>query len=287
MNELFNIKELMTRGDATEGSLLIEKKIYDTLIDPVVRTRIGRQLAAIYVGPAAIPGSSYDVDLTTVKTMKMRKIAEGASITLQEVEVTSFNMKPDKYGVRPMVTKEMQEDGKWDMIAYNLKLAGLEVAYNEDLLIIRDALDGAANTQAGGAAATIADITRAMQYLEDEDHNCTDILVGSEFVNDLRNIDTFTEAQKYGSDEMQQNGFVGKIIGMNVLRFSTNSAPSTTYKKYAYVIDREHAFIIVEKRPVTVEKYDDVIHDLSGAVVTQRIKVRYIRSAAICKITTS
>jgi hypothetical protein len=219
--------------------------------------------------------------------MRVYQVAEGASIPLDVAAYDSFNMKPDKYAVRIAVTKEMMEDGKWNLIEHNLMVAGIEVAENEDLLIIRDALDQAANTQAGGASGTISDITRGMQYLEDSDYTPSTMFVGPEFANDLRNIDTFVEANKLGTREMFETGFVGRIFGMDVLRFSTNVAPSTTYSKYAYIIDKNHAFVIAEKRPVTVENYDDKVHDLSGAVVTQRIKVRQLRAAAICKITTS
>ena len=35
----------------SEGSLLIQKKIYDTLIEAVMKKLIGRQLAAFVIGP--------------------------------------------------------------------------------------------------------------------------------------------------------------------------------------------------------------------------------------------
>lgn len=281
------IKELLQTSAGTEGSKLIEKKIYDTLVEAVEKKHIGRAAAAIVVGPSGIPGSSIDIDLATADSQKVYVVAEGASVPIDVVDYTSFNMKPVKYGVRIPVTKEMMEDGKWDLIEHNIRFAGTKIADNEDLLIIRDALDSASNTQSGGAAITIGDITRAMQYLEDSDYSPTHLIVGAEVANDLRNIDTFVEAQKLGTREMFETGFIGRVYGMDVLRFSTNAAPTTTYSKYAYVIDKQHAYIMAEKRTVTVENYDDAVHDLTGAVVTQRIAVKALRAGAICKITTS
>lgn len=282
-----NIQELLTTAAGTEGSLLIEKKIYDTLIEAVIKKLIGRTHAAIDIPAAQIPGSSIDIDLVTPDSMKVYRVAEGAAIPLDVEAYTSFNMKPDKYAVRIAVTKEMLEDGKWNLIEHNIKTAGTEMAENLDLLIIQDALDHATNTITGGAAITIANITRAMQYLEDEDYEATHMFVGPEVANDIRNIDTFAEANKFGNREMMESGFITKIYGMDVIKFSAKVAPSTTYSKYAYIIDKEHAFVIAEKRGITVENYDDAIHDLSGASVTQRIKVRYMRADAICKITTT
>jgi HK97 family phage major capsid protein len=277
------INEILTTGTGTEGSLLIEKKIYDTLIGAVQKNLIPRDQIATYVAPSGISGSSVDIDYETADSLAVREIAEGAAVPIDVVEYTSQNYKPKKYGVRPLITKEMQEDGKFDLLMQNVERAGKEIAENETALIISDGLDNAANTISGGAAITIANLTRGMQYLEDSDFVPTTLFVGPEVANDLRNIDTFVEADKLGSTEMRMNGFIGKIFGMDVIRVSGNLITSTT----AYIIDKAEAIVLVEKRPVTVEQYDDVTHDMSGAVITQRLKVGYRRSSAICKITTS
>ena len=86
---------------------------------------------------------------------------------------------------------------------------------------------------------------------------------------------------------MLARGFLGIIYGLNVLKFSTNAAPSSTYSKYAYITDKMYAYIIAEKRPVTVENFEMPVYDMSAASVTQRIKVRQLRADAIAKITTA
>ncbi len=278
-----NIKELLTRGSGTEGSLLIPKTIYRTIVDAVDKKRIPRELAAIFIGPTGVPGSSVDIDLEDKDSMQVVKVAEGAPIPIGTVSYSSFNVKPDKYAVRPLITKEMMEDSKWNLMAHNLKRAGKEMGENETTLIITQALDNAGNTVSGGAAITPANITRGIQYLEDNDYEATDMLSGPEVMNDLRNIDTFVEVDKSGSTEALREGMIRRLYGMNVHLISGNLITSTT----SYIIDRAEAFVLVEKRPVTVENYDDFIHDMSGSVVTQRIRARQLRANAICKITTS
>ena len=86
---------------------------------------------------------------------------------------------------------------------------------------------------------------------------------------------------------MLQRGFLGTIYGLNVIKFSTNAAPSSTYSKYAYVTDKMHAYVIAEKRPVTVENFELPVYDMSAATVTQRIRCRQLRASAIAKIETS
>ena len=286
MVEFKAVQELLSTGLGTEGQLLIPRKIHDTLIEEVDKNLIPRSEAAMYFGPGDIPGSSIDVDLVTPNQMNIRIVGEGAEIPIDQTAYTSFNLKPVKWGVALRITKEMLEDGKWNLLSHNLKVSGKRFAEKETELIIQDALDNATNTVTGGAAITIANITSAMQYLDDEDYTPTTLFVGMEVLNDLRNIDTFVEANKVGNTEMLQRGFLGTIYGLNVIKFSTNAAPSSTYSKYAYVTDKMHAYVIAEKRTVTVENFSLPVYDMEAASVTQRLKIRHLRAQAIAKITT-
>ena len=76
------------------------------------------------------------------------------------------------------------------------------------------ALDNAATTVSGGAALVISDITEGMQNLEAEDYTPTTLFVGTEVMNDLRNIDTFVEANKVGNTDMITRGFQGVLYGI-------------------------------------------------------------------------
>ena len=278
------IKSYLGTGTGTEGSLLIAKKIYDTLIAETAKKLIPRSEAAIYLGPADIPGSSVDIDLETPNTLLIREMGEGSEAVMDNQEYTSFNMKPVKYGAVIRITRELIEDAKWNLLERNIMTAGKRAAENENSLIISDALDSASNTVSGGAAVTIPNITRAIQYLEDKDFTATTYFVGNEVVNDLRNIDTFVEYQKVGNTDMLTKGFLGNIYGMNVIQVSSNAGMTSTT---SYVIDKQYAYVIAEKRPFTIEKFKMETFDMEGAVVTQRIKVRYLRADAIAKITSS
>ena len=280
------IQELLNTGKAVEGSLLIVKKIHDTLIEEAAKALIPRSEAALIFTSAQIPGSSIDIDLVTANTMSVKVVAEGAEIPLDEESYTTTNIKPVKYGLAIRITKELMEDSKWNLLEHNIMTAGKRFAENENKLVMT-ALDSAANTVSGGAAVTIANITRAIQYLDDADYNATTLLVGNEVLNDLRNIDTFVEADKLGSTDMIKNGFVGRIYGLNVVRFSTNAAPSSTYAKYAYVFDNSQAYAIAEKRAVTIERFAMPNVDMDAAAITQRITAKILRTSAVAKITSS
>lgn len=277
------VKQLLDTGIGTEGQLLIPRKIHDQLIDEAEKSLLPRSEAAMVFGPAQIPGSSIEVNRFIPNTMDVRVVPEGAEVPLDQAEYNNLNVKPVKYGVAIRITRELMEDSKFDLLRHNVMIAGRRFAENENSLVIT-ALDNADNTVAGGATITIANITRAMQYLDDADYDPTSFAVGMEVLNDLRNIDTFVEFQKVGNTDMLQRGFLGTIYGMNVMKVSTNAGMTTTS---SYVYDRNFAYVIAEKRPITVEGFNLETYDMTGTVVTQRIQVSALRSDSIAKITTT
>lgn len=283
MAEYEYLKEVLGTSLGTEGQLLVVRKIYDTLVDESAKALIPRSEAAIYVGPGEIPGSSIDIDRVVENKAQVRLVGEGAEIPIDQTEYNVLNIKPKKYGLAIRITREMLEDAKWNLLQHNLMIAGKRFAENENSLVIA-ALDTADNTVAGGASVTIANVTRAMQYLDDADKQATSMAVGNEVANDLRNIDTFVEANKAGNTQMLTSGFIGVVYGMNVIRVSTNAGMTATS---AYVYDKNFAYVIAEKRPITVEQFEMPAFDMSAASVTQRIAVSALRTNAIAKITSS
>lgn len=280
------INEYISTEDGTEGTLLIPKLIMPTLVEEVDKTLIPREMAAMVFSPTQIKGSSFTVDLEEPNTLSLRSVGEGAEVPLDNIGFETVTFTPKKYGVAVRITREMMEDSQFELLQRNIRTAGRRFAENETKLILT-ALDGANATTAGGAAITIANIAESMYDVESNDYVPTEFLVGDEVVQDLRNIDTFVEADKAGNTAMLDRGFVGTLFGLNVARFSTNAAPSATYAKYAYIFDRSQAYAIAIKRDLTVENFDLPTYDMEGAVITQRIDVQALRTKAISKITTS
>ena len=282
-----NVQEYLNTGTGTAGTLLFPKNIYKTLIPEVDKALIPRTEAALYMGPADIPGSSITVDFETPNKMKVRKTAEGGSIWLADDEWQSVTFTPVKYSLGLRITSEFEEDNKFPgLVTRIIGKAGKRFAENETSLILT-ALQSASNSISGGSAITIPNITRMMQYLEDSDYEATSFLHGNEILYDLRNIDTFVDFQKVGNTEMLTRGYLGNIYGMNCMKFSTNAAPSSTYSKYAYAFDKSEAYGIAEKRLITVKSFDLDSHDMKAVAITQRLDIQLLRDSAIARVTTS
>ena len=277
------IKELLFTGTGTQGTLLIPRKIYAVLIAEVEKALIPSELAALSIGPDGIPGSSIDINLVVVNSANVRLVSEGAEFHLDNPGYSTVNIRPLKYGLAVKIVRELMEDSQFPLLQQSIQYAGKKIAENENSLLVT-ALDSGANTVSGGATIAIANITRAIQYLEDSDFQATDYLVGIEVANDLRNIDTFVEYDKRGNSEVLDRGFMGTVYGMRVHRVSTNAGMTTTT---SYVVDRGQAYARVEKRPMTVENFTLPLSDMEGAVVSQRIAFALLRTSAVAIITTT
>lgn len=279
------IKEYLSTDDAVAGTLLTPALILPIMVEEVDKALLDRSLAAFVMGPSQLAGSSntFNVNLETPDTMDLREVAEGAEVPLDTQDYETITFTFTKYGVAVRITREMMEDSQFELLQRNVRLAGRRFGENETRLVL-NALEGANTTVTGGAAITIANLTVAMFNVEEENFTPTDFLVGNEVLQDLRNIDTFAEADKWGdSTSFNRTGMVGRIYGLNVHRFSTQVGTATR----AYVLDRDQAYGIAIKRDITVENTTLPTFDMEGAVITQRIDVQLLRATAVGRITTT
>jgi len=278
-------KDAFSSSAGTSGSsYLIPRTLYSELLEDVKKNLVLRALAAKVIGPSSIKGSQVVLTLQTKDSMTVNRVAEGAEIPMDVEEYSSITITPRKYGVRIGISRETIEDAQWDVMSLQLKTAAFELADNEESLIISEldtasGLTGGTRVANSNATLPLTDVTAAIQGLEEEYFTPTDMLVGVEVANDMRNIKEFN-SKEYGDNAISKR-LVGTVWGMNVIVSHNVSA------KYAYVIDRNYAFIIAEKRPVTIERYFDAARDVSFAAVTQRVAASYYRPGAVARIVTT
>lgn len=280
------INEYISRADGTEGTLLIPKLILPTLMEEQEKALIPREMAAEVIGPSQFTGSTMTKNLETPDTMSLRQVGEGAEVVMDNSDFSTVTYTPVKYGVAIRITREMIEDSQFDLKSINLATAGRRFAENETNLVLGQ-LDNAANTVAGGSQVTLANVAEAIFNVEDgEDYMPSDYLIGNEVHQDLMNIDTFVDANKAGNTELMSRGYVGTIFGLNVARYSTNAGVNAVATS-SYVFDRKNAYGIAIARDISVENVTLPTFDMEGAVLTQRIDVKVLRTNAISKITSS
>lgn len=282
------LAEIMTTS--TEPHL-IPSTLYGNLIEAVRKNLILAPLS-MKIGAGSIKGSTLDVVTENRDSSAVHSIGQGQEVPIDLGQTSTFSITPLKYGLRPVVTKEMQEDGQWDMINFNMGLAGYKMADKLDSLLFAQLNAGAAlttddngvtrtaNTVSSSGGLTLPNLASAMELLETDGYKCTDLILHPSVATDVRGIAEFVHADKSGTVNIS-TPLIGNIMGMNV-HVSRNATSN-----YAYIIDRRHALMYAEKRPVTIERYNDVTRDLSGVVVTARWAARYLRPDAMAYIDTS
>ncbi len=275
---------LSTGSTSTGSSVLAPTMVYKTIMEAVRKGLVFRNLAATIIPPAQIPGSAIKVSLQDVDSITVHAVAEGAEIPYDHENYTQRTLTPVKYGVNVGITREMIEDSQFAVALLNAQSAGYALADKEDSLVVAElaSASAAAGHDVANSNATlpITDITEAMQNLENDGYTATHMVIGVEVANDIRNIDTFTEADKAGINDPSR-ALIGTIFGMNVIVSRNVSA------KLAYVIDANKAFAIAEKRPVTLENYDDHSRDMRHVVATMRLAAGYLFAEAVSEITTT
>tara|TARA_A100001201_G_scaffold142907_2_gene142500 strand:+ start:2851 stop:3711 length:861 start_codon:yes stop_codon:yes gene_type:complete len=284
MNKYIKESGILSTGSTSTGSnVLAPTMVYRTLQEAVRKQLVFRPLAALLIGPGEIPGPAVKVSLQDPDSMSVHNVAEGAELPYGQETYSQITITPAKYGVAIGITREMVEDSMFSVMEKNAQTAGYALADKEDQLVVSTLEAG--STAAGHdsqytTSMTLADITTSMALLEADGYTPTDLVVGTTVASDIRNLASLNTANlSITSGDIANIRLIGNIFGMNVI-VSRNLSNATD----AFVIDRNHAFAIAEKRPVTMERFDDFMRDTHNMVATMRIAARYLRGEAISKL---
>jgi len=137
-----------------------------------------------------------------------------------------------------------------------------------------------------GTEMSIYDIANMMKVIEEDDYIPNVLVIHPTQTAELRQIDTFVEADKVGSDIAFQKGFVGKIFGMDVIR-TTKAWVDQTSSQYAWCLDAPQAGVLVVRRPLTMRAFEIPERDSVAAAVSFREEAGVLVAKAGAKLTIS
>jgi hypothetical protein len=220
------------------------------------------------------------------------EIAEGAEIPIdtQDYDNVTFLMK--KIGVRPLITKELIEDGLFDVIDLEIRKAGarLENKLNRDCL---DALvDGCTtnNVDVASGNLDIDDLVLAVSKVKGQQYKPDTLVLHPVAEGELLGSTNLIHVSLAGTDEALRRGtLLTPIVGLKPFVCGVTTATDTNWEKadgskYALVYDRDNAGAIAMRRDLTIERYDDPIRDLVGMSLTMRYDIEVLAEKAICEI---
>lgn len=250
-------------------------KVLDVIWEAAKPNLVGRELAVVVAQD--VPS----LKVPRAKLSKAYEVAEGAEIPIGTEDYDSVTLTPRKYGVRPLISKEMIEDAEWDVIEYQLAEAGRAMADLETENIIVKMISDAGNSITAGSSGTLAyaDVVNILKECLTDDFT-PDVLAvhPSEFADLLKDL-AIQKAMDWGGPAVAPSGRIANLLGMRVL-VSTKVSSGT-----ALVVDSKHAGVLFIRRDITAEEYEDPVKDLAGVAVTARWVYETLRTSAIGKVT--
>lgn len=250
-------------------------KVLDTVWEAAKPQLIGRELAVVIAQDAPL------IKVPRAKISKAFEVAEGAEIPVGTEDYDSVTLTPKKYGVRPLISREMVEDTEWDVIEYQLAEAGRAMADLETETIIGQMISDAGNSVAAGTGGTLAysDVVNIVKECLIDGYTPDAMAIHPSELADLLKDTAIQKAMEWGGEAVAPSGQIARLLGMQVL-VSTKITSGT-----ALVVDSKHAGVLFIRRDITAEDYEDPVKDLAGVAITSRWAYTTLRTEAIGKVT--
>lgn len=283
--KLMQVKELLLT-EAVESTTLIQSEAHATVMEgsePSICVR--RALDMVQM-------KSRTMNWTIGETGTYApEVAEATDIPIEDQDYDTVEFVAKKYGVRPLITKELIEDGLFNVAELEMRKAGRRVENRLNQNGIAELIDSAglehdtAATNTGiKAIASAVSKVRAAGFNPDTliMHPSAEAVVLQEFV----------PTNYYPVESIVKTGMVPNILGLKTYTCGVTKLATGT-QEWDYDTDGDIGMVVYDsvaaaaigmRRDITVENYDDPIKDMVGMSVTSRFDVEAIIPNACCRI---
>jgi HK97 family phage major capsid protein len=285
-------KLLQNEATAIADSTLVQEEVYKTVIEGTEPVKCMRDVFPI------IKTDSYSIRFVKgAAGTYAEKVAEGAKIGIDTQTYSKQDITIDKYGTRPLITNELIEDALFDVVELELKKAGakIENALNRQCLyqMLTGTYKIATSTMSpAGAHITISDIAQAVGKVKKQEY-LPDVLLLHPTAEAYLLQDSNLAYVSYsgGPGALRQGNIGNTIMGLKPYTCTATDAASPTWDDTtaasdvtAVVLSKKDFGAICMRRDLTIEQYDDPIHDLVGISLTMRFGADVLRETAGCII---
>ena len=257
-------------------------RLHDTLVQAAYPEMIGR--GVITVRPTTETMERFPLDEKAVAY----RYAEGAATRLSGKKNTTVDVYTNVLSeASEEWTREFLEDATWNVMDSMVEKVGRSLGEEETNRVIAlygavaDAdLAGGAPINQGGAAMNWNGLVKLHNAVRAENWRPTVLAVNEVQLHQLLTDDKFIHAQYLpaGQTDLEQ-GTVTSVLGMRVQ--ASTLVPNGT----AYALDTRVASVMLLRRDITVEDWEDIKNGKYGVRATTRFGVGVLRSKAIAKMT--
>ena len=257
-------------------------RLHDTVVQAAYPKMIGRNI--INVAPTSQAMERYPLDAEAVAY----RYAEGSALRLSGKKNTYADIHTNVLSeASEEWTREFLEDATWNVMSSMVDKVGralgkMETATILDLYasIADEDLAGGAPINNGGASINWNGLIKLHDSVVGEDWQPTVLAINVKQLHQLLIDDKFIHAQYLpsGNTDLEQ-GIIGSVLGMQI--YASTSVPNGV----AYAIDTNVASVMLLRRDITVEDWEDIKNGKYGVRATTRFGVGIFRSKAIAKMT--
>jgi HK97 family phage major capsid protein len=256
-------------------------RMHDTLVEAANPEMIGREI--ITVRPTTETMERFPLDEKAVAY----RYAEGAFTRLSGKKISTVDVYTNIIAeASEEWTREFLEDATWNVMDSMTEKVGRALGENETNKILElygsianADLAGGAPIDNGGAAINWSGVLKLHNAVRGENWRPTVLAVNEIQLHQLLSDDKFIHAQYLPSEQVDlERGVIGSILGMKVL--ASTLVPNGT----TYAIDTRVAAVMLLRRDITVEDWEDPKSGKYGVRATTRFGLGVLRSKAVAKM---
>ncbi|MCW4017352.1 MAG: phage major capsid protein [Candidatus Bathyarchaeota archaeon] len=256
-------------------------RLHDTLVQAAYPEMIGRSIITVMPTSEAMERFPLESDAVAYR------YAEGSATRLGGKKNATVDVYTNVLAdASEEWTREFLEDATWNVMDSMVEKVGRALGEEETDAVL--ALYGAVEDSDLAGGAPIDQGTAAMNWnglvklhdaVRGENWRPTVLAVNETQLHQLLSDDKFIHAQYLPSEQTNlEQGSIGNILGMRVC--ASTLVPNGT----AYAIDTRVASVMLLRRDITVDDWEDIKNGKYGVRATTRFGVGILRSNAIAKM---
>jgi HK97 family phage major capsid protein len=277
--------KMLLQSNAIEQTFLLQEEVYKTISDGAEPFKCMRDILPI------IKTDTYSVRVVRGEVGSYAEaVAEGAKVPIDTQTYTKKDITIGKIGTRPIITNELIEDCLFDIAQLELKKAGMrmENKLNRDCLVELLSDQGVTAITPDGAHLAVTDLAKLRADIEAGNYIPDTLLLHPSAEGYIMQDSNLLYVAWAGQNKTLNTGKLPTMLGLTPY-VTTITTGSTSYywdgtagatHWNAGLISAKDCAYLAMRRDLTVEEYDDPIHDILGIACTMRYGVEVVQNAA-------
>ena len=285
---------LQSEAEAISESTLVQEEVYGTIIEGAEPYKCFREVLPITTA------ESYSTRVVKGETgYYAQEVAEAGAPDIDTQEYSKVDIPILKYGIRPVITRELIDDCQFDIVDIELRKAGMAMENKLNRVCLNEILNSsrAISTNSLSPAGThlaVSDLALARsKVIKQNWAEVSQLVTHPTAEGYLLQDSNIAYAAYMGSSGPLTTGTIPKLMGLTPRTCTATDLASSAVWGDTTAGTNVSALIFSNTAPLAmirmrhdlkVIKYDDPIHDLVGMNLLMRYGVRVINESGGCKI---